>query len=120
MEWPFFLILTTAFIFVYFQSILSNSLLRQPGRLTLFTALMAVHILLHWISVRLGSYKRVALYLAVQSGLAFAVVYMGASLGPLFAVYMGLIGETIGVLHEKPRWMVAAVLGMLGLSFTNY
>jgi len=33
---------------------------------------------------------------------------------------MGLIGETIGLLREKSRWLVAAVAGLLGLSFLNY
>lgn len=119
-EWPFFLILTFAFGFVYFQSILSSAALREPGRLILFTVLMSVHIALHWIGVGLRKWGWLAIYLAVQSALAFTVVYLGGNIGPLLALYMGLIGETIGLLREKPRWMVLVVTVLLGLSFCNY
>jgi NarL family two-component system sensor histidine kinase YdfH len=88
--------------------------------LILFTGLMVIHIVLHWMSVRLRTWRRVAVYLVVQIGLAFSVVYLGASIGLLFGVYMGLIGESIGLLREKPRWMVISVLVILGLSFLNY
>ena len=119
-EWPFFLILTFAFGFVYVQSIISSAALREPGRLILFTILMSVHIILHWFSVRLLKWNRVAVYLVLQSALAFTVVYLGASISSLLAVYMGLIGETIGLLREKPRWMNTVVAVLLGLSFWNY
>ena len=120
MEWPFFLILTFAFVFVYFQSVSSNAALRQPGRLILFTSLMVMHIVLHWTSVRLRTWRRVAVYLVVQIGLAFTVVYLGANIGLLLGVYMGLIGESIGLLREKPRWMAIVVTVLLGLSYLNY
>jgi NarL family two-component system sensor histidine kinase YdfH len=119
-EWPFFLILTAAFVFVYFQAVLSNAALRQPVRLVLFTVLMVVHITLHWLSMRVLKWGRVAVYLVVQSVLAFAIVSLGGSIGPLLAVYMGLIGETIGLLQEQPRWRIVAVVAFLGLSLLNY
>ena len=119
-EWPFFIILTFAFGFAYIQSIISNTGLREPGRLILFTILMIVHTILHWLSVRLRKWNWVAAYVVVQCILAFGVVYLGASISALLALYMGLIGETIGLLREKPRWMIAAVTVLLGLSFLNY
>jgi NarL family two-component system sensor histidine kinase YdfH len=119
-EWPFFIILTFAFAFVYIQSIISNSALREPARLILFTILMNVHVILHWFSVRLWKWNQVAIYVIVQSVLAFTVVYLGATISAILALYMGLIGETIGLLREKPRWMSAAVAVLLGLSFLNY
>jgi len=120
MEWPFFLILTFVFIFVYIQSINMNASLRVPGRLILFTVLMILHITLHWLGVGLKKWSQVAVYLVIQGTLAFTIVYMGNNIGPLMGVYMGLIGETIGLLREKSRWLVAAVAGLLGLSFLNY
>ncbi len=120
MEWPFFLILTLALAFVYFQSLFSNATLREPIRLILFTILMIFHISLHWSSLRLQDWNQVAIYIAVQSALAFAVVYLGANIGPLLAVYMGLIGETIGLLREKPRWMILSVVVLLAFSWLNY
>jgi NarL family two-component system sensor histidine kinase YdfH len=120
MEWPFFLILTFVFVFVYVQSLFSNAALREPGRLTLFTVLMSAQILLHWLSVRLKKWKWVVVYLVIQSVLAFVVVYLSASIGPLLGLYMGLIGETIGLLREKPRWAIIAVTVFLAMSFINY
>jgi len=119
-EWPFFLILTAAFVFVYFQAVLSNTALRQPVRLVLFTVLMVVHITLHWLSMRVLKWGQVAIYLIIQSVLAFSIVTLGGSIGPLLALYMGLIGETIGLLGEKPRWRIVAVAAFLGLSLLNY
>ena len=119
-EWPFFLILTAAFVFVYFQAVLSNAALRQPVRLVLFTVLMVVHITLHWLSMRVLKWGQVAIYLIIQSVLAFSIVTLGGSIGPLLALYMGLIGETIGLLGEKPRWRIVAVAAFLGLSLLNY
>jgi two-component system, NarL family, sensor histidine kinase YdfH len=120
MEWPFFLILTAAFVFVYFQVVLSNAAMRQPGRLILFTILMVVHITLHWLSMRMLKWDQVAAYLVIQSALAFSIVTLGGSVGPLLALYMGLIGETIGLLGQKPRWRIIAVAAILGLSLLNY
>jgi len=120
MEWPFFLILSAAFVFVYFQAVFSNAALRVPVRLILFTVLMAAHIALHWLSIRVLQWHREGIYLVVQGGLAFAIVSLGGSIGPLLALYMGLIGETIGLLGEKPRWRIIAVAAFLGLSLLNY
>ncbi len=119
-EWPFFLILTFVFIFLYFQALFSNAALREPLRLTIFTLLMSAHIVLHWLSVRLQKWNRVVVYVVVQCGLAFIIVSVSASIGALLGLYMGLIGEIIGLMQEKPRWLVTTVVVLLGLSFLNY
>ena len=119
-EWPFFLILTLALAFVYIQSISSIPALRELPRLILFTVLMITHIILHWVSPLLRQWSRVAVYLVVQAALVFFIAYLGANIGPLLAMYMGLIGETIGLVREKPRWMILAVAMLLVLSFGNY
>jgi NarL family two-component system sensor histidine kinase YdfH len=120
MEWPFFLILTLVFAFVYIQSLFLNAALREPLSLVLFTVLMNVHIVLHWLSPRLQKWSWVAIYLVVQCMLAFVIVYLAGNIGALLGLYMGLIGETIGLLREKLRWMVIAIPVLLVLSFLNY
>ena len=120
MEWPFFLILTGAFAFVYFQAVFSNPALHQQGRLAFFTGLMLVHIVLHWLSMRILKWGHVPVYLVVQSVLAFSIITLGGSIGLLLALYMGLIGETVGLLGEKPRWRIVVVAALLGLSLLNY
>ena len=119
-EWPFFLILTAAYVFVYFQAVFSNSALRQPLRLALFTVLMVIHICLHWFSVRVAKTHKPAIYLVVQGGLAFTIVAVGGNIGVLLSLYLGLIGETIGLLRGKTRWLVTTVVVFLGLSLLNY
>ena len=119
-EWPFFLILTFALGFVYVESLFANPALQEPGRLILFTVLMTAHIVFHWLSVRLPSWKWVTLYLIIQGTLAFFITFMSRNIGPLLGLYMGLIGETIGLLREKPRWSVVTVAVFLALSFLNY
>lgn len=120
MEWPFFVILTLVLVAISIQSFFSNAALREPLRLTLFTLLMLSHLALHWLSVRLRKWSRVVVYVIVQSFLAFVVVYLGANIGLLMGLYIGLIGEIIGLMREKLRWMVAAVVVLLALSFLNY
>jgi NarL family two-component system sensor histidine kinase YdfH len=120
MEWPFFIILTFSFCFVYVQSVYSNPAVRQPAVLVPYTVLMIVHTALHWLSIRMKTWRQVAVYLVIQGVLAFTVVYMSGNLGPLLAVYMGLIGESIGLLREKPRWMYISVPVFLGMSMVNY
>jgi len=120
MEWPFFLILTAAFVFVYFQAVFSNAALREPVRLVLFSVLMIIHIALHWLSMRVLIWKRVAVYLVIQSVLAFSIISLGSSIGLLLGLYMGLIGETIGLLGQNPRGRIVAVAAILGLSLLNY
>src|SRR5512135_1092972 len=73
-EWPFFIILTLVFAFVYIQSLFSNSALREPLSLVSFTVLMNVHIILHWLSPRLQKWSQVAVYLVIQCLLAFVIV----------------------------------------------
>jgi NarL family two-component system sensor histidine kinase YdfH len=120
MEWPFFLILTLVFAFVYIQSVLSNTALREPPRFVLFTVLMIVHIVLHWLGAGLRKWSQVTVYLVFQCLLVCIIVFLAANIGALLGLYMGLIGEAIGLLREKPRWMVAAVAVLLGLSLLNY
>jgi two-component system, NarL family, sensor histidine kinase YdfH len=120
MEWPFFLILTLVFGFAYVYSLSLNPTLREPLRFALFTVLMVVHIVLHWSSVYLRKWNRVAIYVIVQSILAFFIVFLAGNIFTLMGLYMGLIGEVIGLLREKIRWMVISVVVLLGFSLLNY
>lgn len=119
-EWPFFLLLTFACGFIYVESIITNPAVREPARLVPFTVLMSIHVALHWYSVRQRTWRRISVYLVIQGLLAFVVTYLGGNLGPLLGLYLGLVGESIGLLREKPRWTIFTVVALLGLSFINY
>ena len=119
-ERPFFLLLTLVFLFLYVFSIISNPGLRAPVPLVLFTLLMILHTSLHWQVPRFQHGNWLPGYLVLQCLLAFIIVSIARNLAPLFGLYMGLIGETIGLLKKKPQWAVVAVAVMLALSLLNY
>jgi NarL family two-component system sensor histidine kinase YdfH len=81
---------------------------------------MNVHIALHWLSARLRTWNWAAIYLVVQISLAFVIVILAGNFGPMLGLYLGLIGEIVGLLREKPRWAAVAVASCLGLSLINF
>ena len=119
-EKPFFVLLTLIFIFIYVWSIIATPTLREPVRLILFTVLMILHTVLYWLVPRFQHGNWLAGYLVVQGTLAFIIVFLAWNLAPIFGLYLGLIGETIGLLKKKPGWMAVAVTAYLALSLINY
>jgi NarL family two-component system sensor histidine kinase YdfH len=116
----FFLFMTLVLIGVYFLSIAQNPLLKQPGLLILFTALMVTHIVLHWQVIPLiQTPQRKLIYILVQGSLAFVITHISKNTGMVFGLYMALIGETIGFLGIN-RWSVLSTTYFLALSLTNF
>jgi NarL family two-component system sensor histidine kinase YdfH len=120
-EWSFMLFLTFVFVFIYIWTVSSSTRLRDPLLLTLFTVLFNIHLALHWISV-LWLEKRwnTWLYLAIQASLAFTLVSMSGEFGAVIGLYLGLIGEAVGLLSDSWRKKGAAVAAILLLSAVNY
>src|SRR4026209_2149778 len=100
----FFLFMTLVLIGVYFLSIAQNPLLKQPGLLLLFTVLTVIHIALHWVVIPIiQTPQRKVIYIVLQGLLAFIITLISRNTGMVFALYMALIGETIGFLGIS-RW----------------
>jgi NarL family two-component system sensor histidine kinase YdfH len=119
-EWPFMLFLTLVFLFIYILSIVSAARLQDPLTLTVFTMLFVVHLGLHWISFWwLEKRWNAGLYLGIQAALVFTLASISGVTGALLGLYLGLIGEAVGML---PAWRkkFAAVVGILGLSALNF
>jgi two-component system, NarL family, sensor histidine kinase YdfH len=116
----FFVFMTLVLIGIYFLSIAENPALQQPLNLLLFTFLMVVHIVLHWmvIPIILNPGRKV-IYILGQGMLAFVITYLSQYTGMVFALYMALIGETIGFLGLN-RWSVLSTLYYLALSLINF
>ena len=120
-ERPFFWLLTFVMIIIYIASVAGSAPLRAPLRLTVFTALLIFHTALHWFSPQLARQKSrwTVWYLAGQGALAFIVGSLAPGVGLILGLYMGLIGESIGMLY-KTRWVVVAVTAYLLLSAINF
>lgn len=96
----FWWMLTAAVVFLYIWTLTQKPAMRQPGMLMLFTALMLVHLALHWAVITLNlSTRRAVVVLLVQSGLVFTLVSISASEALAIGLYMSLIGEALGFLR---------------------
>jgi two-component system, NarL family, sensor histidine kinase YdfH len=118
----FFVFMTLVMIGMYILALVQNPALQQPGPAILFTVLMVVHIVLHWmlvLSPLMQVRGRTVGYILGQGLLAFVITSLSQNIGMVFALYMALIGETIGFLGLS-RWGILATLYYLSLSLTNF
>jgi len=104
----------------------SDPSMRQPGRLALFTGLMAIHGILHWFSTRLPvdvhltkRWRRLLAYFVVQGVLVFAIGYLTQLQGFIMGLYLALVGEVAGILWPDLRAIVLAASFYLTLLALN-
>jgi len=116
----FFIFMTIVMIGIYILSLNQNSTLRQPTFVIPFTLLMLVHIALHWMVVPIIQTQKCKLiYILGQGVLAFIITHISRNTGMVFALYMALIGETVGFLGIS-RWSALSTIYYLILSLTNF
>src|SRR5512145_2573983 len=71
---PFFWFLTLVLVSMYVVVLFENPEIRQPLRLAIFTVLLGVHLVLHWVlRVQVKHPGWTLKYLFVQAGLAFTL-----------------------------------------------
>ena len=117
---PFFWFLVVVLIFLYGISINGSPELREPARFIPYTTLFLLHIALHWYMPYLVTQQsRFILYLAVQIFLVILLILMSQQAGVVIGLYMALAGETIGLLEDLKRSLVAIVgfLGLMGMTY---
>ncbi len=122
---PFFFMgfLTLVVGTMYIITLVNAPELRQPVTFIVFTLLTGIHVILHWYLYRIAerSPAWVTGYIILQGLLAFVISVISGALGMVFALFMGLIGESVGLLGIK-RWGLLALTYYLILSmicFTN-
>ena len=109
--WPFFIILTVAMIIMYGLTLKSNLVMRQPVNLVIFTLLMVVHTGLHWMSPAVGLNRTLSLiYMTLQIGLVVILIVFTHNQTLVLGLFMGLIGETLGVVHPLRRSLLVIFL----------
>ncbi len=116
---PFFFMgfLTLVVGTMYIVTLVNVPELRQPVTFIVFTLLVGIHVILHWYLYRIAerSPAWVTGYIILQGLLAFVISVISGTLGLVFALFMGLIGESVGLLGIK-RWGLLALTYYLILS----
>jgi len=105
-------------------SMIKNPELRTPLSLSTFAFLVLLHILLHWYLEKIAERPNTLIwYVVVQGGLAFVISWMAGQIGMVFAAFMGLLGEAVGLFGLNRRALLASVfyllLGAVNISQTS-
>ncbi len=112
--------LTVIVLGMYAVSVVTTPAVRQPLTLVTFTLLIIIHLILHWTLERLvQTPKWIPPYIIAQGLIALAATLLSGTVGMVYALFMGLIGEGIGLLGLK-RGGVMAVLYYLLLSLMGF
>ena len=117
---PFFWFLILVLVLLYAGSIYVSPELRQPARFLPYTTLFFIHIALHWYMPYLVQQKhKLAGYLVVQIFLISLLILISRETGLVIGLYTTLAGETIGILEDWRRSLLAIVgyLALMGLTY---
>jgi NarL family two-component system sensor histidine kinase YdfH len=113
--------LTLVMVTMYVVALLEKPELRQSWKLVVFTVLMAAHVIMHWQieKIILSSTLTVG-YIILQGILAFFICWLASNQAIIFAIYMALLGEAVGMLGLSKATLLAAfyysVLAYLNLT----
>ena len=108
---------------MYIVTLVEQPPVRQLAILIPFTVLLVIHVILHWWLERIIPWRfGVLWYILLQGILAILISWLGGSLGIIFAVFMALLGEAVGLLGLTRRGLLAGVyyLVMLLISFVQF
>jgi NarL family two-component system sensor histidine kinase YdfH len=117
---PFYVITTVLLLAVTALTLFQPPSPMPTRRLPLFVALLALHLLLHWLSGRAVAHeRRRLLYLPLQGGLALALALISQRPELALAMFAALVAETLGLLGLTGPAVaaVAGYLSLMGISF---
>jgi two-component system, NarL family, sensor histidine kinase YdfH len=105
---------------MYIATLVEMPSVRQLGTLIPVTVLVVIHVILHWYLEKIAVRPlRTLWYIVLQGLLAFIISWLAGSLGMIFALFMGLLGEAVGLLGLTRRGLLAGlfylVLLLIGL-----
>ena len=106
---------------MYIVTLINVPAVRQPLTFIIFTLLVIIHVVLHWFLYKIVVLpgRWVAVYIIGQGILAFTITMISNWTGMVFALFMGLIGESVGLLGLK-RWGMLAIAYYLALSMIAF
>ncbi len=120
---PFFLLVATSLALTYAYTVLGVPEMREPLRFVVFTVLIGVSAVLHWLFIWQHISERALLpYLIGQGLLVFALTVVGLNLSVGIGLSMMMIGEALGVLGINWRGLLATALYLAGagLGFATF
>ena len=96
-----------------------NPGLQKPIIAVVFFSLVVLHILLHWVlGVIVTQPKKLIWYIIAQGTMAFIISWMAGQVGIIFGLYMGLLGEAVGLFGLNRRGLLSAIF-YLSLATVN-
>lgn len=116
----FFAFMTFVMVGMYIWTLIATPSLRNSWMVFPYTLFLTIHIIAHWnVSCIIQNRNRILWYILGQSALAFVIINLSGNIGMIFALYMALIGETIGFLGIN-RWGILSIIFYLALSLANF
>jgi NarL family two-component system sensor histidine kinase YdfH len=117
---PFFVLVLVSLLVTYGYTVLFTPALRDPLRLVIFTVLIVITGVLHWLFTTLHFEQRGLIpYLVLQGLLCFVITVVGDNIALVIGLYMMLIGEALGALGINWRGFLAMAY-YLSLSAINF
>jgi len=93
---------------LYALTLYNEPTTREPGILFPLTVLTFAHLLLHWYLGKIMTRpSRLLWYILVQGVLALMISVFARNLGMTFALFMGLLGEAVGLFRLTRRGLLA-------------
>lgn len=104
---------------MYAIALLEKPELRQSWQLIGFTLLMVIHVFLHWQIERVIQKQKLTIaYIIFQGVLGFVICWMAGHEGIVIAIYMALLGETVGMLGLSRATLMASLYYLI-LAYIN-
>ena len=117
---PFFVLVVTSLLVTYGYTVFFTPAMRDPLRLVIFTVLILITGVLHWMFTTLRiDLRYIVWYLVLQGLLCFVTTVVGDNIGLAIGLYMMMIGEALGVLGINWRGFVATACFLI-LSAINF
>lgn len=117
---PFYLIITILLLATTALTLFQPPTPMPTRRLPLFIGLLALHLMLHWLSGHAVAHQRWrVVYMPVQGSLALALALVSQRPELTLAMFAALIAETLG-LFGLTRQAAAGVIGYLLLTAAGF
>jgi NarL family two-component system sensor histidine kinase YdfH len=117
---PLYWVLTIALAFLYYWSLATVPELLEPTHLVPFTALMLIHVLLHWTGPFIATRRRWLIpYFVMQGALIFSIIVMAPAGGFIYGLYWAMAGEAAMILADL-RAASLTIVAYMALSAVNF
>lgn len=105
---------------MYAVALVEKPELRSGWQIVAFSVLMITHVILHWFLERIitFNFKLIIAYILVQGMLGFFICWMAEMPAMTFALFMALLGETVGLFGLKLPTLIASLYYLM-LAFFN-